>query len=561
MKVKQLHTQQRHKVLLFLILAFFIVPLTVFAEDTTPSLGGSGDRTYHVWVAGVQIDSNNAGDVLGDGTISFDPSTNTLTLKDAAVMNEGGAGIYSEGIDLVVKGIDTEAEGSNTIVAKDVIVTGKDEDGLDYSEIAEYGHGIYVEGGALTIIGVLGDITTESSGIYADQGVTISGTVGNIQATSDAELTSNPCGIFSFFSGIVVDGTVGNITAEGEGISGADDITITGTVGDITADYGIYITGGDITIKGTKINIIARTTGIDLYGDEDFDESGTLVQTVGGYITICDGAQVSIVADSCGISAHTGITIRDAVAYMAVEAGDGIYIYRGDLVVLDSRIAVEAGVAGIYLYDGSAIFDCTKAVVSKTGPWVDGTTVEITAGDEAIFVYNELKVHEKLTISLPENGKVQEKTVTDSEEGDYTFQTIVNGNDKIAKEVKIEPLSYYVTIRGLSYGMKVCVPAGQSVNDAYCEMYKVEDFSQILNTDKTGYNFGGWYTDEACTAGNAYSFADAVNSDNTIYAKWTPITDNPQTGDSSNVQFLVFLGLISVLGIVATVVCIRKQKI
>ncbi len=36
---------------------------------------------------------------------------------------------------------------------------------------------------------------------------------------------------------------------------------------------------------------------------------------------------------------------------------------------------------------------------------------------------------------------------------------------------------------------------------------------------KTGYTFGGWYTDEACT--NAYDFSQPVTKDMTLYAKWT----------------------------------------
>ena len=46
---------------------------------------------------------------------------------------------------------------------------------------------------------------------------------------------------------------------------------------------------------------------------------------------------------------------------------------------------------------------------------------------------------------------------------------------------------------------------------------------------KTGYTFGGWYTDEACT--NAYDFATPVTKDMTLYAKWT-INTHTVTFDS-----------------------------
>ena len=36
---------------------------------------------------------------------------------------------------------------------------------------------------------------------------------------------------------------------------------------------------------------------------------------------------------------------------------------------------------------------------------------------------------------------------------------------------------------------------------------------------ETGYTFGGWYTDQACTT--AFNFSTAINNDITLYAKWT----------------------------------------
>lgn len=39
---------------------------------------------------------------------------------------------------------------------------------------------------------------------------------------------------------------------------------------------------------------------------------------------------------------------------------------------------------------------------------------------------------------------------------------------------------------------------------------------------KSGYNFGGWYSDEACTS--AFDFTTVITSNTTLYAKWTVIT-------------------------------------
>ena len=38
---------------------------------------------------------------------------------------------------------------------------------------------------------------------------------------------------------------------------------------------------------------------------------------------------------------------------------------------------------------------------------------------------------------------------------------------------------------------------------------------------RTGYTFGGWYTDSQCSDGTAYNFSTAVTQNITLYAKWT----------------------------------------
>lgn len=40
---------------------------------------------YKIWVAGKQVTSANAKDVLGNGTVSFNAKTHTLTLKNAKI--------------------------------------------------------------------------------------------------------------------------------------------------------------------------------------------------------------------------------------------------------------------------------------------------------------------------------------------------------------------------------------------------------------------------------------------------------------------------------------------
>lgn len=43
-----------------------------------------------------------------------------------------------------------------------------------------------------------------------------------------------------------------------------------------------------------------------------------------------------------------------------------------------------------------------------------------------------------------------------------------------------------------------------------------------VTMQRLGYTFGGWYTDEACTAGNEYNFSAPITDRTHVYAKWTP---------------------------------------
>lgn len=76
-----------------------------------------------------------------------------------------------------------------------------------------------------------------------------------------------------------------------------------------------------------------------------------------------------------------------------------------------------------------------------------------------------------------------------------TFEDGVEGNDVVSSTV--------------SYGEKVVEP---------------DDPTRV------GYDFAGWFTDEACT--KAYDFAAPVTDNMTLYAKWTPVVDptpDPET--------------------------------
>lgn len=92
------------KLLAILMTVLLLMSLSAVAEESS--------ENYGLYVGGVEVTPENKGDVLGDGTVSYDSGINYLYLKDAAIAGASGipgddgvnalASIWSKG-DLTIK--------------------------------------------------------------------------------------------------------------------------------------------------------------------------------------------------------------------------------------------------------------------------------------------------------------------------------------------------------------------------------------------------------------------------------------------------------------------------
>ena len=55
------------------------------------------EKTYDIWIGGIQVTGMNAEDILGDGTASYDRKENVLTLNNVDVEHDGDYGLNVEG--------------------------------------------------------------------------------------------------------------------------------------------------------------------------------------------------------------------------------------------------------------------------------------------------------------------------------------------------------------------------------------------------------------------------------------------------------------------------------
>ena len=93
-------------ILMGVLMAFAILPMTAgkaYAED------------YELHVGGTPVTSDNASDILGDGTVSYNATSNTLTLNGATITMTGdGVPIQSDIPDLKI-----EVKGENKLSGRD----------------------------------------------------------------------------------------------------------------------------------------------------------------------------------------------------------------------------------------------------------------------------------------------------------------------------------------------------------------------------------------------------------------------------------------------------------
>ena len=124
-------------------------------------------KTYEVWIGDVQITETNKDDVLGDGKVSFDPESHTLTLKNAVLdkistkKEKGGAPTVSANIcareALIIKGSAKLTNGYTGITlgslsAKNSLTIDADLDiEVVNAGITAIFNNLYIQGGNINI--------------------------------------------------------------------------------------------------------------------------------------------------------------------------------------------------------------------------------------------------------------------------------------------------------------------------------------------------------------------------------------------------------------------------
>jgi hypothetical protein len=292
-------------------------------------------KGYDVSVAGVDVTKSNRDDVLGDGTVSYSPSSNTLILDNAVI--EYDDIVISSDEDLQIHLI-----GENQFICKDASY-------IPAVYVADYYHykDLSIEGdGSLTI--EFQNVTGDAQGILASSvmllaDVTVklpdcTGTSGGIVCDSSLLMASGASltienGAANFNSAVRIrgnalleGGTVLNVLVNGSSAGTCRGISING---DLVLGEGAQV---NVSVNDAEASVseCLRVTGlIDLAPDATVTASA-----VKGHSIECFGSIKAM--EGATISASTEGELADAICYGAlvnygaaihgeVEALGGIY--------------------------------------------------------------------------------------------------------------------------------------------------------------------------------------------------------------------------------------------
>ena len=343
-------------------------------------------QTYDVWVAGTQVSDDNAGDVLGDGTVSYDPASQTLTLNNATIDYRENAGDNAKGAIMF--------EGDLTIVLK------------GNNRITSVTSGISCNGaGELT---VRGDQLTIESTSYGIEGVddtgraiTVSGAKLTIEVDTMPGFTAagiQAAGLLSIADGAVLDIT--GATDEAAALIGNGGISIVGsTVSARIAAAGAYgigviLSNGDVVIDGSMVEVSASEAVFN-YALVSMDNP----PYSGGDIIIKNGSAVRASSTS-GMALYTtsgdieiaDSTVEAAGGYMAVYA-------TGDLTIRGTADVTAQGPSPALYATGDCVLDPEGQLVDVwTGTSEDDATKN---SGSPVSQETELSVRDEFFHSAP----------------------------------------------------------------------------------------------------------------------------------------------------------------
>lgn len=300
-------------------------------------------KAYDLWVAGIQANEVNCADILGDGKVSYDDGTHTLTLNGATITNTGDshekASAYGRGISVEMAQLTIVANGQNRITASEggtgisyqgeLTLKGsgtlnvKGADGLHTS----FGTTLNITGGLKLIaegtaddgVGICGGYRMQTGEYYTT--MTVSGANTQVRAKG-REASIGRLDDLKLTDGIVINEPAG-ATFSNHAVSMSNGQVVAGLWVDIAQPYEAY----DLYVGGLRVND-HNCYDIDGTGKLKYDDA-THTLTVSGDITATEGCAIESQLEELRVELKGNIGISTTAEGAAAIKTDGDLILHG----------------------------------------------------------------------------------------------------------------------------------------------------------------------------------------------------------------------------------------
>ena len=407
--------------------------------------------SYNIYVGGVQVNEENASDVLEDGTVYYDPEGKILTLNGANItgyhavkikQDDNYIGIYSE-----VDGLTINLCGDNKITTKVV-----DSDMPDGSEMAIFStKDLKISGDgslsatAFTAVGSMQLLTVEDCSISCSwMGLVSMGDVSVNGATLAAKiyLIGTETGDITLKNTTVTDGgqCLSMVTESGDITIEDSHITADCTFLEEDETQCLMLGQGNLTVKNSVLNLTAKMFATFANGKINFENVTGSIEIRGeaGYAVY---AASDIALKGCDL---------DISCRATDDAGVGIST-MGDITIVDSSLTMDVRAAKDYAVgigfpegeNGSVHIENSTLDISATGPIAVGivsssvrltdsvTKIEVSANPDdtgagvGVFATNGRAII---------NGGVLDVTSTGPANGQFPTCGVLLSNPNIAPE-------------------------------------------------------------------------------------------------------------------------------
>ena len=355
-----------------------------------------------VWVGGRQITEVNAPDVFGDGTVSYDPTTKTLTLNGYTYSGAGyeKSAIYAAGdLNIVVEGTNsltsTAANGFGIYTGGSLAITGSGTvPTLNVTAATSTGFAIKAAGASASITGVTMELAG-NRGIVVNEnnanGDTITIHSSTITFASGMDRSMQAWNSEGDASLVIEDSTlngVGRVLITADGDTGDANISIEDSSVTLSGTYGIqcesYNGDSTVNIESSTVAVTATTSakGAINVGARYGNGKKAAVNIVNHSDVTLTGAQSGLNVwtwGEAGTQMSTEINVTDStLTTNGYCYGLSSYAYpAGDttVTVTNSTASLTGGVSGVELCSDSS-YNC---VGTKTYHQVN-SNVTVTGG-------------------------------------------------------------------------------------------------------------------------------------------------------------------------------------